>query len=61
MRALRLDDKLIFTYDEPEPAPNPDEALITLRLAGICQTDQELARGYVGFRGIWAMNSWANC
>jgi threonine dehydrogenase-like Zn-dependent dehydrogenase len=52
MRALRLDDEPIVTYDEPEPAPNPDEALIALRLAGICQTDQELARGYAGFRGI---------
>jgi threonine dehydrogenase-like Zn-dependent dehydrogenase len=52
MRALRLDEKPHFTYDEPEPTPNSGEALIALRLAGICQTDQELVRGYANFRGI---------
>ncbi len=52
MRALRFDDRLTLTANEPEPVPRPDEALIALRLAGICHTDLELTRGYMGFRGI---------
>ncbi len=35
------------------PVPHPREALIRVRIAGICATDIELLRGYVsGFRGI---------
>jgi alcohol dehydrogenase len=52
MRALRFDDTLALTHSEPEPACGPGEALIRLRLAGICRTDLELTRGYMGFRGI---------
>ncbi len=52
MRALRFDDQLSFTRTEPEPTPGPGEALITTRLAGICHTDLELTRGYMGFRGV---------
>ncbi len=33
------------------PVPEPGEALIRLRLAGICNTDMELVRGYQGFSG----------
>src|SRR5258707_673210 len=51
MRALRFDDSLHLTTAEPEPMPEPGEALIALRLAGICHTDLELTRGYMGFRG----------
>lgn len=52
MRALRIDDSLHLAVDEPEPTPAPDEALIKLRLAGICHTDLEITRGYKGFHGI---------
>src|SRR5258708_1478345 len=52
MRALRFDDRLSLTTNEPEPQPGPDEALIALRLAGICHTDLELTQGYKSFRGI---------
>lgn len=52
MRALRFDDTLRLTATEPEPIPGADEALIRLRLAGICHTDLELTRGYMGFRGV---------
>lgn len=38
--------------DHPRPAPAPGEALVRVRLAGICSTDLELARGYMGFRGV---------
>ncbi len=34
------------------PVPGTGEALIKVRLAGICRTDLELARGYMQFQGI---------
>jgi len=53
MKSVRA---VVFDGDlrvEQRPAPRPDagEALIGLRLAGICQTDVELLHGYKGFRG----------
>ena len=38
--------------DLPEPAPLPGEVPLRVRVAGICDTDLQLARGYMGFRGI---------
>ena len=39
--------------DWPMPTPAPDEALIRVRLAGVCSTDIELTRGYKGgFNGV---------
>src|SRR5579859_3753623 len=52
MRALRFEDRLVLNVSEPEPVAGPGEALIKLRLAGICHTDLELTRGYMGFSGI---------
>jgi threonine dehydrogenase-like Zn-dependent dehydrogenase len=52
MRALRFDDTLNLNGNEPDPVLHSDEALIKLRLAGICHTDLELTRGYMGFKGI---------
>ncbi len=34
------------------PFPLPGEALIRVRLAGICRTDQELLKGYLKFQGV---------
>ncbi|GMV81635.1 MAG: theronine dehydrogenase-like Zn-dependent dehydrogenase [Planctomycetota bacterium] len=36
----------------PLPALPPGECRIAVRLAGICRTDLELAKGYMGFTGI---------
>lgn len=52
MRALDFDGTLKYRPDAPEPTPPPGEALIRTRLAGICNTDLEIVRGYLGFRGI---------
>jgi alcohol dehydrogenase len=52
MRALLCDDGLRYDPAYPEPQPPPGEALIRVRLAGICNTDLELVRGYLGFRGV---------
>jgi threonine dehydrogenase-like Zn-dependent dehydrogenase len=52
MRALLCDDGLRYDSAYPDPEPPPGEALIRVRLAGICNTDLELVRGYLNFRGI---------
>jgi threonine dehydrogenase-like Zn-dependent dehydrogenase len=38
--------------DLPIPKPPPGEALVRVRLAGICATDLELVRGYYPYTGI---------
>lgn len=38
--------------DVEVPRPGPEEALIRVRTAGICNTDIEITRGYKGFQGI---------
>jgi alcohol dehydrogenase len=52
MDALVFDGSLRFTRDYPTPALLPGEALIRPHLAGICNTDVEIMRGYMGFRGV---------
>lgn len=51
MQALYLDGTLSLR-DLPRPTPASGEALIRVTLAGICNTDIELARGYMAFRGV---------
>ncbi len=38
--------------DLPPPVPEAGEALIRVRLAGICGTDLHILRGYADFRGV---------
>jgi threonine dehydrogenase-like Zn-dependent dehydrogenase len=38
--------------DLPEPAPGAGEVRLRVLAAGICDTDLQLARGYMGFRGV---------
>ncbi|MEZ4239608.1 MAG: alcohol dehydrogenase catalytic domain-containing protein [Myxococcota bacterium] len=49
--ALRLDDEAHAVSDHV-PALRPGEATVALRLGGVCATDLELVRGYMGFRGV---------
>ncbi len=52
MRALRLDGGTPrLATNHPRPQRRHGEALIRVELAGICNTDLELVRGYMGFRG----------
>ncbi len=52
MKALVLTEQLTFRPDYPDPVPTDGEALIRVRLAGICNTDLEIVRGYKGFHGV---------
>jgi len=52
MRALVLDDGVRVRPDYPEPVPHDREVLVRVLSAGICATDLELIRGYMGFRGV---------
>lgn len=53
MQALWLENH-VLTYRAavPDPQLRPGEALIKIRLAGICGTDLELLRGYYPYSGI---------
>ena len=58
MRAVLVDNqtqaglqiRLVEDYVEPEPPPG--EARIRTTIAGICNTDLEVVRGYAGFQGV---------
>lgn len=52
MYALVYDGALRLDGDYPDPIPGPGEALIRPHLAGICNTDIEITRGYMNFRGV---------
>lgn len=53
MKALWLEDgRLSFRDDLPLPAPGSGEALVRVRLAGICGTDLEMVKGYYPFTGV---------
>jgi alcohol dehydrogenase len=52
MRALVYDGQLRLVEDYPQPDPPPGEALVRVKLAGICNTDLEIVRGYLGFQGV---------
>jgi len=52
MQALLFDGQLRLANDYPAPILAPGEALIRPSLVGICNTDIEITRGYMGFRGV---------
>ena len=53
MRALvRRETGLVFDRNYPMPVPVDGEALVHVLLAGICNTDLEITRGYLDFQGV---------
>jgi threonine dehydrogenase-like Zn-dependent dehydrogenase len=52
MRAITIDKGVSLRRDYPEPAKMPGECIVKVRMAGICGTDLELTKGYMGYRGI---------
>jgi len=51
LRSLWFEDQALSLRDIPIP-DKPGEALIRIRLSGICGTDLELLRGYYPFTGV---------
>lgn len=53
VRAVIFDGNgLLVRGDVPAPVRGEGEALVRVRLAGICNTDLEITRGYLGYTGI---------
>ena len=53
MRAIWLENKKLSVQEDlPIPVAADDEALIRLRMGGICSTDLEMVKGYYPFSGV---------
>jgi threonine dehydrogenase-like Zn-dependent dehydrogenase len=52
MRAVVLDESVRLATDHPEPAPGAGEVLVRVVCAGVCETDLQLVKGYMGFKGV---------
>ena len=52
MRAVVYDEGLKLDKNYPKPLPQKGEALIKVKIAGICNTDYEITKGYMGYKGI---------
>ena len=52
MKAVVFDKELKLVKDYEKPTPKEGEALIRVTLAGICNTDYEITKGYMGYKGI---------
>ena len=52
MRALIYDGELRLVEDYTAPGMGAGEALVRVLMAGICNTDLEIVKGYMGFTGV---------
>lgn len=54
MKAVVFNDKegLVLKIDYTKPVPQKGEALIKISMAGICNTDAEIIKGYMGYSGV---------
>lgn len=52
MKAVVFDNKLKLDNNYIKPIPKEGEALIRVTLAGICNTDYEITKGYMGYVGV---------
>ena len=52
MKAIVFNNELKLDKNYPKPIPQKGEALIKVTLAGICNTDAEIIKGYMGYKGI---------
>lgn len=52
MRAVVFDGTLRLDAQYPEPVLCDGEAIVRVHMAGICNTDIEITRGYKGFQGV---------
>jgi threonine dehydrogenase-like Zn-dependent dehydrogenase len=52
MRALSWDGTVARVAEQVRPQPAAGTAVVRVDVAGICNTDLELVRGYMSFRGV---------
>ena len=52
MRAVVLDEQGLQVVERPIPEPASGEVLVRVVKAGLCETDLQLVKGYMGFQGI---------
>ena len=53
MRAILLEGETVSNRsDYPAPSPGNGEVLVRVLRAGVCETDLQLIRGYMGFTGV---------
>ena len=52
MKAVVFDEELKLVSDYEKPVPKPGEVLIKTRMSGICNTDLEITKGYMGHKGV---------
>jgi alcohol dehydrogenase len=52
MRALVFDTSLKLDMRHPDPPAALGDTLVRVRRAGICSTDLQITRGYMGFTGV---------
>ena len=52
MNALRFENTLAFDPKTPEPSPLEGDSLIKVLQAGVCNTDLEIVKGYMAFKGV---------
>jgi alcohol dehydrogenase len=52
VRALVFDQQLSFQPRHREPLESDGDTLLRVRQAGVCATDLEITRGYMGYKGV---------
>ena len=52
MKAVVFDKELKLDNNYQKPIPQNGEALVRVTLAGICNTDYEITKGYMGYKGV---------
>lgn len=52
MPAVVFDGELRYVRDRPRPRLKPGWAVIKVQQAGICKTDLEIIKGYLGYKGV---------
>lgn len=52
MKAVVFDEKLKLDLDYKKPELSAGEVMIKTKMAGICNTDLEITKGYMGYKGV---------
>lgn len=52
MQALYWDGSRAAVVERPEPRADDEMAVVRVSVAGVCNTDLEITRGYMAFRGV---------